>query len=417
MGKIKKIIKNTISVKFIVLLVWFIILLTYFIVSNECPGEWYCSHSNNEIDWYIFVFGIGYIIVLFYEVVKALLNPIKRVVNKIAHKIKIWDFRNGWDDDDSLEIIQYTPPVWINSAEAGLLIHRYASTTDMISLLYKRETEKLIDIKTQQDEWKESIIIEKSMEIWESCPQYEKLFFFNLFQNGYTLKLWEWAELSKMCDLNELESYWINKKWFIKPWFSISFDMFLYVMIVVLIIITMCWWGWVWIFVLWLLASIPILVVLMSPLWFIAAILGLFSKKIFEYIGAALIVLLIAVCSLYFLLNFNENTWSYVFLIRFIFFVIWMVYLRRKPRKLKLTKKGDSLKKHLLWFRKFILTCDERKINSLLKTDPLFYDKIIPYAIVFWVETDLLKKLIPIFDDKIDPRDWNYKSRKALWKF
>ena len=409
--------KNKALIKIIFLLVWFIIVLTYLNVSNECPGKWYCSHGNSEIGWYILIFGIAYTIVLVYEIVQVLLNPIKKIVNKLAHKIKIWDFRYGWNDKDNLDIIQYAPPSWINSAEAGLLLHHYASTTDMISLIYKREAEKLIDIKTQQDEWEESIIVEKKENIWKNCPKYEEKFFFNLFQNGDILKLWEWSELSKMCNLTELEAYWINKKRFIKPRFSISFDLFLYIMAVVLMIITICWWWWIWIFVLWLVIFLLIFVVSLSPLWFIAAILGLFRKEVFEYISMALIVLLIVVCSIYFLLSSNKSPLNNVFVVRFIFFAIWVIYLWRKPYKLKPTKEWDLLKRHLLWFRKFILSCDERKINSLLKTDPLFHDKIIPYAIVFWIETDLLKKLIPIFDDKIDPRDWNYKSRKALWKF
>jgi len=413
-------IKDKTLIKIVFLLAWFIFLLIYFIASDECPGEWYCLHGDDGMMWYILTFGVAYVIVLIYEVVKVLLNPIKKVVNKLAHKIKMWDFRYGWNNENNPEIIQYTPPVWINSAEAGLLIHRYASTTDMISLIYKREAEKLIDIKTQQDEWEEFIIIEKKKDIWKTYPKYEENFFLNLFQNGDTLELWEWEELSKMCDLSELEAYWINKKWFIKPRFSISFNMFFYTMIVVLVILTACWWWWIWISVLWtliLISIISIISLLFSFFWIITLGIGLFIKKIFKYISIALIVLLILVCSIYFFLTFDENPLSNVFVIRLIFFVIWMMYLWRKPFKLKFTKEWNLLKKHLLWFRKFILTCDEKKINSLLKADPLFYDKIIPYAIVFWVETDLLKKLIPIFDDKIDPKDWNYKSRKALWKF
>ena len=77
--------KNKISVEFIVLLVWSIILLAYFIVSNECPGKWYCSHhSSGEIDLSVLIFWIFYIIVLLYEIVKVLVNPIKRVINKLA---------------------------------------------------------------------------------------------------------------------------------------------------------------------------------------------------------------------------------------------------------------------------------------------------------------------------------------------
>ncbi len=404
--------KNKISVEFIVLLVWSIILLAYFIVSNECPGKWYCSHhSSGEIDLSVLIFWIFYIIVLLYEIVKVLLNPIKRVINKLAYKIKIWDFKYGWVDKSKFEVIQYTPPVWINSAEAGLLIHRYASTTDMISLLYKRESEKLIDIKTQQDEWKEYIIIEKSKNIWKKCPKYEESFFFNLFHDGDTLKLWEWTELSKMCNLSELEEYWINMMRFFKPWFHISFNMFLYIMLLMLIIITICLWGWTWLFI-----SIPI-VVLLFGIWYCAVCLGMLTKNMGAYISTVPAALIITVCCLYFFSHFSEIALNEVFVVRFIFFIVWIIYLWRKPHKLKLSKDGILLKKHLLWFRKFILTCDEAKITSLLKSDPLFYDKVIPYAIVFWVETDLLKKLIPVFDDKIDPRDWIYKSRKALWKF
>ena len=57
----------------------------------------------------------------------------------------------------------------------------------------------------------------------------------------------------------------------------------------------------------------------------------------------------------------------------------------------------------LIGYRNFIKSCDEKKIELLLKDDPLFIDRTLPFATAFGVETEFLNKISPL------KSDWNAK--------
>jgi hypothetical protein len=52
-----------------------------------------------------------------------------------------------------------------------------------------------------------------------------------------------------------------------------------------------------------------------------------------------------------------------------------------------------------------------------MKSDPLYFSEIVSYAVVFWLETNLLKNIIPMVDKDIDPLDWYYWKWKELSDF
>jgi hypothetical protein len=58
------------------------------------------------------------------------------------------------------------------------------------------------------------------------------------------------------------------------------------------------------------------------------------------------------------------------------------------------------LASQLIGYRNFIKSCDEKKIELLLKDDPLFIDKTLPYATAFGVETEFLNKISPLKSDR-----------------
>lgn len=84
-----------------------------------------------------------------------------------------------------------------------------------------------------------------------------------------------------------------------------------------------------------------------------------------------------------------------------IFGVIWS--------KLMVTEKWAELISQILWFRKFVANCDENKLKTLLKKDPLYVDKILPYAIVFWLEHELLDKMQSV------AKECNISSSRYCW--
>ena len=46
---------------------------------------------------------------------------------------------------------------------------------------------------------------------------------------------------------------------------------------------------------------------------------------------------------------------------------------------------------------------DKAKLETLLKDDPLYIEKTLPYAIVFGVESEFIKNITP---KMIEERDW-----------
>ena len=94
------------------------------------------------------------------------------------------------------------------------------------------------------------------------------------------------------------------------------------------------------------------------------------------------------------------------FIILFLIFIIWIAVLFWEIDgrwTLKFTDKWANLASQVIGYSLFIKSCDENKIKFLLKEDPLFIDRTLPYATAFGMETEFLKKISPL------KKDWNAK--------
>ncbi len=92
-----------------------------------------------------------------------------------------------------------------------------------------------------------------------------------------------------------------------------------------------------------------------------------------------------------------------IFSILFCFIIGWK----------KETEKWAELISHILWYKQFLESCDENRLRLFLKEDPLYFDKILPYAVALWMQTELLNKIKPIMEEmNIEPAryDWDYTS-------
>ncbi len=246
-------------------------------------------------------------------------------------------------------IVQYEPPKWVNSAEAGLLLHRGARVKDILSLIYKRTAEWLIKISTEESEWSffkrasKSIILTKIRDISSDVPEYEKDFFRALVRSEKN-KIEETTNLYGKLRLSNLEEYWKSKEWFttngkakLIPIFAISLFIF-------------------------------------------ARLLGPTMPALFG-----------------------------VLMLAFFFFTVSVLW----QWVLKETEGWAKLISHILWYEQFLKTCDENKLRLFLKQDPLYFDKILPYAVAFWLDTELIKKIEPIMQEmniKSNCYDWNINS-------
>ena len=111
------------------------------------------------------------------------------------------------------------------------------------------------------------------------------------------------------------------------------------------------------------------------------------------------------------LLSFvNRLDWIAPFaIIGFFALAIWAAI----ASQLKETETWAKLISHLLWYKEFLAACDENKLKLFLQQDPLYFDKILPYAVAFGLDTELIKKIEPIMQEmniKSSWYDWDIHS-------
>jgi len=281
-------------------------------------------------------------------------------------------------------IIQYTPPKWINPAEAWLLYNCSVEPTDLTSLVYQWKFEKLIDIKTfkWENSKREYIKLIKKNDMPLTRPLFESEIFDSIFRMG-DVKIIEWAfQLRYALMLEDLEYHWIQK-WWVKMWWNIdknSKD------IALNLGRHQFWidefWNQIWLEVLffWMFFFLMIFSIIMESFWVSDNISLTFSEFMWS------LWLLFLVCLWGVLYYWTKDWW-------------W---------KLKFTDKWAELASQVIGYSEFIKSCDENKIKLLLKEDPFFIDRTLPYATAFWMETEFLKKISPL------KKDWN--ARYYKWK-
>lgn len=265
-------------------------------------------------------------------------------------------------------IVQYAPPKWINPAEAWLLYNLSVEPTDLTSLIYQWKFEKLIDIKTfkWENSKKDYIKLIKLKDMPLSRPLFESEIFDSIFRMG-NVKIIEWAfQLRYALMLEDLEFHWIQKWWIKtgnKKLKNVKFDNKKVETFVIILYFLM-----------------PIIATILDE----SGIANNISVSFFGLLWFFFIVILILV---WWVLIYWNMDWRWV---------------------LKFTEKWAELASQVIWYSQFIKSCDENKIKLLLKEDPLFIDRTLPYATAFGMETEFLNKISPL------KKDWN--ARYVKWQ-
>ena len=249
-------------------------------------------------------------------------------------------------------IIQYNPPSWLNSAEVWILLHRYIDPKDSFSLVYKWANEWIIEIQS----WKNfsDISLVKIKDIPWNYPEYEKILFNKLFFKNELILDNKTYLYNKLID-SWLQNYWIEKWRFTKKETN--------------------WCNNIWCFYV-------ILVFIWTPI----------LCSIFPFLGLIFFLVL----------------WG-------IWFFWWQKWLLQ-ARTLEETEKGAQFISHILWYKQFLKTCDENKLRLFLQEDPLYFDKILPYAVVFGLDTELIRKITPIMQEMNIKPTWYYWNINSLSK-
>ena len=234
-------------------------------------------------------------------------------------------------------IIQYEPPKWINSADAWLLYNCKVDPVDVTSLIYQWNANELIAISSA-----------------------------NSSKNSKKITT---AVIRKLKDISEDHPYYERE--FFNELFKNS-D-------VVVI-------------------NHSSKLKFSTPLYAIEDY-ALAKKWVhrgnkFRYFGC--LVLLAFIAALVALIHYLWWLWAIIWL-----FVTPILYglFSKTDSKIRLKPEWEKLAAHVIWYARFIQACDEKQIKFFLSKDPLFVNKTLPYAIVFGMETEFLKKATPLIKD------------------
>lgn len=335
------------------------------------------DNSSNSFNPFLPQFIIGSII-WWITIIILVINKFWKKIRNWRKKTKLymWTKLNTWKlkweyAKQFPVIIQYNPPerknfnnyseVWLisntskkisykrlNSTEVWLLLHREAKAKDLLSLIYKRAYEKYVEIKSNADE---SITITTLQELPNYYPEYEKHFFQNLIPDSQII-IKKNENLYEKLNLDDLEQYWVEQQWFIKEdrLQKESKNS-----------------GKYW-------------CIRFSLYAFTFFLTFIFGNPLFAFLG-------------------------------FITMFLWLIITSKYQKKMKETERWAELISKILWYREFIAKCDEHKLRLFLEQDPLYFDKILPYAIVFGLDTVLIDKISPIM------QNMNIKSDLYIWDF
>lgn len=234
-------------------------------------------------------------------------------------------------------IVQYIPPKWINSAEAGLLFNCRVDPVDVTSLFYQWVNKKLIYIDYEKEDSDsksiKAVTLVKMSNMPETFPFYEKELFNDIFKDKNSRTIDENTNLSRIVSLENLEDYWLNKHWLYRKKHNSLWWIICFLIYIIWVVASFYYFKWIWLLI-WI---------------FLAPILSGFVFK--------------------------------------------------KHNKVRLTEEWSKLASYVVWYAKFIKECDENVLKSFLKEDPLFIDKTLPYAVAFGMETEFLKKVTPLVKD------------------
>ena len=276
----------------------------------------------------------------------TIIKIIKYIIRKWKLRSKQRKIREDFEKKYPV-IVQYGPPKWLNSAEVWLLLNRCAKTQDILTLIYKWANEKYIQIDNTGNVIVPEFSLKKLKELPQNYPEYEKNLFDDIFSND---------------DVFPKTTFTIKEKsnsLYYKLEFAAS-DLQDY-----------------WLDIWWFSKnnSKPPIKIWCKDFLIFCLGLPMLAVPIFT-------IILISLAGLS------------------IFITV---------RELQETEKWAKLISHILWYKEFIKACDENKLRLFLKEDPTFFDKTLPYAIVFGLESELINKITPIM------QEMNIKSSRYSW--
>ena len=274
--------------------------------------------------------------------------------------------------------IQYDAPKWVDSSEAWVLIDNKVDPKDLTALIYQRAINRYIKIFAEDDNSKK-FYIKKLKDLPLNTKKYQLNLFNSLFKDtdefhfaNNHLKFSDYLSTAN----KELVKYIDSQKRYKTEFFS-----------------------WIW---------------------------NSFKRQTLTLVFWVAVLGFIPYFSVVTLLtSYLIPTSNFVKIACFISFVLIVISYRNYKAENN-TLQWQDVRNHCLWFKDFLLKVDKEKLEMLLKQDALYIEKVLPYAVVFWVYSDFIKKITPDMVSDLDFIDWefdyllnsiNYISRQALISF
>jgi len=258
-------------------------------------------------------------------------------------------------------IPQYTPPKWLCAAEVWTLIDDVIHPHDITATLYERAASwyiKIIDNSTKLFFFSNpSFDLKKIKPLPDSAPKFQTMLFDKLFatRDTFTLKLSILFRSYVQSAIGALNTHIVSQKRFThtdllqKPFFKTGQVMIVICGIVVYVLF-------------WFLSLFYNDIVVLSP-WIVVVYLSWF----------------VAFFALFFFLKEKE-----------VFTSQWKI-----------------LYDHVAGYKLFLQQVEKDKLQAFLDQDPLYFDKVLPFAVVLWVQDTFLKKITPLLKEVPSWYVWN----------
>ena len=332
------------------------IIMIFLKLSEDSEGLWADDYKEMAIFWLI-IYGVGILIFLaifsFYSLF-LLCHKISFHIQQFVRKIKkalklrrrkIWKYPI---------ITQFTAPKWISASEMAYLYNIKHFRWNISCLFYKWASEKRISMDFQASTWllSDTVKIQIIDDSLKNMPSDEKLEWNLIFEDNKEIILPNVKLLGKVSTINVETARSCLEKKLIEKWLTIT--------------LTPKFIEWFFL-----------------ALW----ILSILALIFYAYASS-------------FLNMFQNHSWWIPVLIMAFSINIILIAVIRPTNKIKLVRyklsdKWKQILAEIYWYKYFLEACDEKKIKTFLKEDPEYLDKIMPYAIAIWVETEIIKKVAP----------------------
>ena len=252
-------------------------------------------------------------------------------------------------------IVEYAAPKWMDAPEAWALIDDVINWKDITALIYQWAAAWYVQI-LKNPRNKKRFYIKKIKYLPSNSKEYQLKFFNKLFERNDEFyfpwaisSYWEYSEFKKVISTAKswLTTYIDSQDWYNTKLDSVKSEKKSFRSTNKHLV----WWT-----------------AFLSVIFF-----NIFVATINSYL---------------------KPVWTWNILFWFIWFILILNSYRFKEKNVY-TEKGDELLKQIKWYKDFLKKVDKDKFKVLTDEDPLFVEKALPYAVVFWLDTKFIKYITP----------------------